>query len=479
MVHRKLALPNPAETAKVLIWIVISVESLTSHPLISFNFRDPESLATVSQRILPAIDRLVLCNDEIATTLPGIECLILLSRYHCNLARFRKAWHLCRRALDHCISLELGHLTRQADVRIDGTSSVVGVFQAACFLDRYLSLILGLPSGAHQEQLKAAETATQSAETSSPEAENFYSSMTSIMSQIIDRNQNASEDSQSLLLTLRIHQQMKHVNKDMNVRTWENDLRITNPHVPEPTERIEAYFLFHFIQTLLHLPSMMKCLGDGNKAEHQFSSETARRSARQALIAYIFLRVQLNLDPYLCTVFDFQAFTMAQVLTLHILSKEYEGSTITQTEQDLEEQNQRDWKYISSVTDVLHQASQNQQTQVAEQALIAMDLLRRAGGRAEAGDSSCTRSKSDGGDGCRARIIVPCLGEIGVTQGIKGIGCLCGGSCTNIVDSIRPEPSKLSGDRNTTTTSLLLKPRRRPTILWSLTTEIGMCFDKT
>ncbi|KIX99881.1 uncharacterized protein Z520_04517 [Fonsecaea multimorphosa CBS 102226] len=438
VLNHKLSLANPAETAKALLWTLISAERLSEDVFRDSTFRDPTAIATLESRILPAIDRAVVFEDDIAITLPGIECLILLSRYYCNQGRLRKAWHLCRRSLEYAISIGLdGSPAESGPILPDQPRHrQIDVWGAICFLDRYLSLLLGFPYGVRHSSLDLPKRGSETTQNTSQQATFVHTAMSSIIGQIIDRNQQLLDDHDSLLRTLKIDRELKQVMDNVDTVRWDADSRSSDPHIQEAFERIEAYFLMHFIQALLHLPLMLKCIGKGDKGVFQYSYGASTRASRQALVAYKYLRVGLRIDPYLCTMLDFQAFTMSALLVLHLLGQKTECNEEANREYAIEAQDERDWKSIADVTDILRQAStHNSKNIVAKQAVEVLDLLLGEKGDADERFNSCPQAEFDGGERCQIQINIPCFGEVTIARGVKRSPYLCPSAPANTTES--------------------------------------------
>lgn len=392
----KFARPNPGETAKVLLWTLISAERLPRDV-----FQDATAIATLASRILPAIDRAVLFNDKVATTLPGIECLMSLSRYYCNLGQLRKAWHLSRRALEYSISAGLYCVSSKTSS--NQSSRHLQVWQAACYRDRYLSMVLGLPYGVSDSYLY--QPPESPASHSGQIAARFYSSVTSIIGQVIDRNQTSPAD--AIVVTLKIDHELESMVNGMDNHWW--SLSSFDSYTrQENLERIEAYFIRHFIRAFLHLPFMLKFPGQGMS---QFSYDATVESARQALVAYRLLRVDLGLDPYLCISSDFKAFVMLVLLVLHLLGQKNDPSP-----RYIADQNDKDWAVVDDIKSIFLQASKDERNTVAKQAIPVLEVLLRARGTEK---GPCPYG-FERGRWCK--VTIPCFGEITVRPGKKMVG---------------------------------------------------------
>ncbi|OAP59347.1 hypothetical protein AYL99_06645 [Fonsecaea erecta] len=449
VLNHELSLANPAATAKVFLWTVISAERLNDEIFHDGTFRDPTAVATLESRVLPAIDRAVVFQEDVATTLPGIECLVLLSRYYCNQGGLRKAWHLCRRAIEYAISIGLDRLPSvyQNPIPSDHPHHrQIALWEAICFLDRYLSLLLGFPYGVRHSPLVSLKEGIESPQPNPQQATFFYAAMSSIIGRIIDRNQEQLDDHHSLLRTLKIDQELKQVMDNVDTLRWDADSSPSNPQIPEALERVEAYFLMHFIRALLHLPLMLKCIGKRDKGIFQFSYGVSTSASRQALIAYKYLRVGLRIDSYLCAMLDFQAFTMSVLLVLHLVGQKTESNEEPSREYAVEGQDERDWKSVVEVTDILRRAStDHRKSTVAQQAVAVLDLIVGAKDDMDGRLTPFPQPEADlQGEECQVKITVPCFGEITVVKGAKGTDCcLYPRASANTVDSPRRATTSL------------------------------------
>lgn len=89
---------KPPMIAKTLLYIVVALQQL-----------DPEfdrgrlqvspSIETRIERILSSVNALVTSDDELVTTIDGLECLLLQGMYFINAGSPRRAWLIFRRAL--------------------------------------------------------------------------------------------------------------------------------------------------------------------------------------------------------------------------------------------------------------------------------------------------------------------------------------------------------------------------------------------
>lgn len=89
---------KPAIIARTLMYIVVSLQQLDPafdhgqlHILPSLEIR--------TERILATVNALVTSDDELVTSMEGLECLILQGMFSINAGSPRRAWLIFRRAL--------------------------------------------------------------------------------------------------------------------------------------------------------------------------------------------------------------------------------------------------------------------------------------------------------------------------------------------------------------------------------------------
>lgn len=334
------SLVAPAEIAKGLVSLSISV--LQSPPDFDFNtLRVPLDPQDFAARCCAAVDRLIVRDDDYAATLPGMECQMLLSKYHLNEGRLRKAWLVVRRAIEfaHLAGMHLSTRTAQpADTLFDRR---LKLWCAITNADRSLSLILGLPYGVAdtffmpQVQLRLSSPI--------PPAEQYILRLGIISGHMIDRNQNPSE--MCLETTLRLDQELMDA-WDAVPRSFTGPEPGSDEKREHFHDRIPLQFMPKMYRALLHLPFMLKYPHD---PRFSFCHRTAIQSTREGLALYKVLRSITR--SYLCKILDFLAFTMGMILIVHLHGYSEESPDHSK------EQDENDWALVRDVVTILRQAA--------------------------------------------------------------------------------------------------------------------------
>lgn len=359
-VSHSLRSESPAEVAKMLLCLAISIDQLPR----SFDYgRLNLSLPPreLMERYISTVDRLVTSDDEIAATIDGIECLVLQAKYQINLGRPRRAWLLFRRAISFA---QLIGLHRSATRVKEGDTSFRRQESLWCHLfqgDRYLSLVLGLPYSISDVFCTPNIISRSSTELSSGEV--YLLRLSPIIGKIVDRNQDQSN--LPFAATLRIDQELEELSHSMPTGWWQIDVTSATTSPQDFYDRAMAQFFHHQIRTLLHLPFMLKSSVD---KRYQYSHQAALESSREMIHCYNLLRADAGVGPYICKLIDFQAFTAAILLLLNIFG--YSQGSISDPKQEA-----NDSVLVDQTIATLHEASKEAGGVVAAQSAKALEML--------------------------------------------------------------------------------------------------------
>lgn len=392
-VSHSLRSESPAEVAKMLLCLAISIDQIPqAFDLSTLKLALPPR--ELMERYINTVDKLITSDDEIASTVDGIECLVLQAKYHINLGRPRRAWLLFRRATSFAQLIGLHRTvnrTKDVDTSFKRQESLwCHLFQG----DRYLSLILGLPYSISDDF--CTPNLINRANKDLPSGELYLLRMAPIISRIVDRNQD--EGNLPYAATLQIDQDLEEVSHSMSPEWWTIDWTTAKDSPIDLYDRAVAQFFHHQVRTLLHLPFMLKSSAD---KRFQYSQLAALESSREIIRCYKALRADGGVGPYICKLIDFQAFTAAMLLLLNILG--YSQSSI---HQDIA-QEERDSKLVDETIAILHHASTEPSGIIAAQSAKALELIGL--GR----HFRCEGGKE--GDSCR--ISIPYFGTITIGAG--------------------------------------------------------------
>lgn len=372
-VSHSLRSDNPAEIAKTMLCIAISVHQMPP----DFDWQrlqlrdDPRDLM---DKYIAAIDELITGDDEIAATVPGIECMILEAKYHINMGRPRRSWLLFRRAIAFAQLLGLHRLSTRKPPDDDEGGEYhrqVSLWSHLFVGDRCISLILGLPYMVSQTFCDPYIPPYGVDVPGVAEAQLYALRLCSIVTKVVDRNQSPVPIPYSA--TVRIDQELEEM-KEKTDPSWWTYSRIPGSSIQEHFDRLQAQFIHHQIRAILHMPFMLKSSFD---KRYQYSHQAALESSREMIKCYKSLRTNTDIGPYICKCIDFQAFTAAMLLVLNLCGYNQHVRGLVPQQPDLE-QDQLDSALIDESISILHEASKESGGIVAAQSVKALEMLASA-----------------------------------------------------------------------------------------------------
>lgn len=354
---------SPGEVAKFIICHLMCLEQLPA----GFDFSTlemPIDPPQYTEQCIAAIDRLVIYDEDLSGTLPGLEAMGLLSKWYMNLGRPRKSWLLIRRAIELAQLAGL-HISTARDPLPNDTlyDRRLKLWTMLGLLDRFLSLILGLPHGIQESQyLPQVERRLKEP---NPNMETYCLRLSIVMGRMIDRNQE-DPTKMSIAETLKLEQDLENQARAMPPHFWQEQMPDRDMPVDEAIERLMLPFTYNYMRATLHLPFMLQSHGD---RRYKYSHEAALESARNALLSYNKLRTWDRMNPFICRIIDFQAFSVAMLLIINIVGYSDEHPDYS------DEQIEKDWALVDATTAVLRRAAAEPAGTVAAQSLLIIEGL--------------------------------------------------------------------------------------------------------
>jgi hypothetical protein len=400
-VSHSLRSEKPAELAKIMLCIAIGVHQLPR----TFDWsrlQMKEDPADLMERYIATVDRLIVCDDEIAATIDGIECIMLEAKYHINMGRPRRAWLLFHRAIAFSQLLGFHRLAARADKSSLDYQRSLDIWSHLVLGDRYLSLLLGLPYSVAEHfvfpYLPAAGGPTSTASV----GEVYIGKMLPIVSRVNDRNQSVTPMGYSA--TLRLDQELEELHNAQDPSWWSREW-LAGANVEDHFDRLQAQFMHHQARVLLHMPFMLRSSSD---KRYQYSHAAALEGAREMIKVYDALRDNKLVGPYICKLVDFQAFTAAMLLLLNLCGYAQHQRGNNAQPPDLE-QDQRDSELIDKTIHLLKEAAREPGGVVAAQSAQALEMLARIR------QGGCDEEQNKRGETCQ--VSIPYFGTISIGMG--------------------------------------------------------------
>ncbi|KAH8648241.1 hypothetical protein BGZ61DRAFT_285589, partial [Ilyonectria robusta] len=261
------------------------------------------------QLIVDGVDKFIAA-DRFVSTFEGLECLLLLGYWQQNAGNLRKAWLIFRQALS------VGQLmgvntapesppTTPFSTRYPPSPDMLWFRSVAS--DRYLSLLLGLPAGSH-DNFFAAQPQT-ARDTPWEKLEKLHAV---ISEKMIERNN--STQAQADRMTQQISRDLLAGQGLMGEEWWKLSLFDAEQSLrsqPEIAGRIILQMNHHLLLILLHIPYLLRnpLLLNGQ----QGSKTICTNSSRNVLERFHVFR-SLNESAFACRHVDYAALVAAMTL---------------------------------------------------------------------------------------------------------------------------------------------------------------------
>ncbi|KAJ5620665.1 hypothetical protein N7510_004649 [Penicillium lagena] len=415
----------PADVAKALVCLSISVAQMAGFDFNSLKI--PFNPKQFVDLCISEVDRLVIRDDDLAATLPGIECQMLLSKYYMNDGRLRKAWLGNRQPIEFAQIAGMHVSTRTPRPSDALYERRLKLWCSLVTSDRSLSLILGMPYVV-TDAFILPQVEQRLAMKDVPAPEQYVLRAGIITGHMIDRSHDPAKA--SLSTTLKLDQDLLDA-----VALLPNSCYDASPCSQEGKpfhEHVPLQFMSNLLRAMLHLPFMLK---SSSNSQYQYSHETAIRCARLGLGHYKSLRSIGS--PYLCKVTDFLAFILALLLLTHVYGNSEESPNHDK------EQDQRDFALVGETIEILRCASSECGGSVAAESATILEQIFNAC------NPSSTDWKSFAHSNRTCKITIPYFGTVTVGPGSKLLrkfwdnmsGPMLGASSAPIA-ATEPSPSK-------------------------------------
>ncbi|EWG46984.1 hypothetical protein FVEG_07245 [Fusarium verticillioides 7600] len=276
-----------------------------------------ENLSTSYQNIMARIVKvahdLVTCNDDLVSSLEGIECIMLEALYENYAGNLRRSWLAARRAVMIAQVLGLNKGIIPSSVR-GATVEPDDLWFRVINLDRYLCLMLGLPQSAPDE------TAGNLDAFDSYSANRKMQHLCSIAcARLLSRR---SSDVFDQSLTREIDKLLRDACTSMPAQWWIMPNLSSHYDLPDKireTLRFNDHFMQYHLLLQLHMPYLLKV--DGGE-EWKYNKLTAVTASREVLTRFVSIR-SIPQSRYHCRGTDLIAFMSCTALTIaHILCDE-------------------------------------------------------------------------------------------------------------------------------------------------------------
>jgi hypothetical protein len=278
-------------------------------------------------RLVTAATTWVTMKEEMHGTVECLVCIILEAVFKTNSGNIRQAWSVYRRAMTVAQMMGLHRTPMLPLKRIDPEFVVNPGFLwfRIVYMDRYLSLLLGLPQGTPDKSMGAP-----SALRFEPPLGKFERQLTVIASRVLERNESVF-DSADITTTQSIDTELLGVSKSMPASFWRpaNFLQLIpgSPDALLETVRLAAQVYYYGLLIQVHLPYMMHGIDVNTNQGYPYSLITCVNASREIMTRFIAHRA-FNPMSSCSRPVDFFALLAAMTLLLaHLDAHQYQGAT--------------------------------------------------------------------------------------------------------------------------------------------------------
>ncbi|KAI8625762.1 hypothetical protein F5Y19DRAFT_488933 [Xylariaceae sp. FL1651] len=384
--------------------------------------------SSTMSRVVNAASRLVTSDDELICSLEGIECIMIESMYLNNSGKLQRAWQTNRRAMTIAQMMGLHTGTSSPSMVLEDTRDRIDpdhMWFRLVLTDRYLSLMLGLPPGSHENTFaspKVLETCTA--------LERMERIMSVAAGRILQCNSNERTD---FAAAYKVDQMLLEAAALMPPQWWSvapefSTIGGTDAKAYEEMIRLTNQFAYHHLLVQLHLPYMMQ--PPSADTNYDYSKMTAASASRAIIGLFVAFRSSTVATTY-CRGIDFIAFIASTTLCIaHVEArrqhKTNNGKGVT-VFQSLQHQRPSDRILLERTFEIMKTIAQTDHDPIAQKIISILDPLLTIENSASSWsryhisasletDRQGSRCLGDAGASLDALCIqIPCFGTIKIT----------------------------------------------------------------
>ncbi|KAL4916498.1 hypothetical protein BDW62DRAFT_211905 [Aspergillus aurantiobrunneus] len=273
------------------------------------------SFREIMARTVDRAIRLVTTNEELIGCVEGIECIMLEAMYQNYAGQLHRAWMAARRAIAAAQMIGLHRHTSPHSLKfLEPETRAAFNVDFLCFrlvlMDRYLSLMLGLP----QSALEGRFIIPTDLQAFDP-LDRLERLHCTVSGRVVQRN---DADINDLSNTREVDKLLQSAASEMPPQWWMTPTFSSGSDLVSDTIRMMAQFSHHHLLARLHLPYMLRSSSD-HRYDH--SKITAVNASREILARYIVFRTA-NPAHFYCRGCDFLAFVATTILCLaHLIAR--------------------------------------------------------------------------------------------------------------------------------------------------------------
>lgn len=265
----------------------------------------------IMMRLADTAINLVTTNEDLLGSIESLECILLEGQHHSNCGNIRRAWLAHRRALMVAQLLGVHRLNGPVPSRLDPEtkSNMSSLWTHVIYVDRFVSLMLGLPPGNTDSNPDAYTPPADG-----KPRENLESIHAIVSVKIFERNQ--LRPSQHVLTqTLDIDKELRKTAESLPSNFWRppefTDMQIETEDALKETMRVRDHVTHFSLLNQLHLPYLL-CPSAGM---NEYSRTSCIYASREILTRFITFRTLRTISAC-CRLADFFAVVAGITLVL-------------------------------------------------------------------------------------------------------------------------------------------------------------------
>ena len=268
-------------------------------------------------RILAAVDQLVLSNEDYTACVEGLDTFLLRAKIFAESNQLRKSWLHIRKALQTGQKINLAGSGRSPSDSLERQRFMGSLFET----DRFMSMVLGLPYAVDDNFNDKFASQVLGTKTDKMTRMRALRRITAIAAGLInDRNANSNLDASA---TLEIQRILDRAAASMPSEWWEVTTRAEHFSDPQAShEHLMTQLWYYQVTSFLQLPFMLKATTD---SLFDPSRTACLQATRQLLKIYNTLRQNATLSSYTCKCEDFQGLFASIALMVGLLQYRSQG----------------------------------------------------------------------------------------------------------------------------------------------------------
>ncbi|KAJ6023677.1 hypothetical protein N7540_004474 [Penicillium herquei] len=302
---------HPVLLARQMIIFAITLQSPCGEKV--HGLSEPQEV--LMRRLMTAATTWVTKKEEWQGTLENVLCIMLEGVFEVNCGNLRRAWAVYRRAMTVAHLMGLHRAILPPLKRIDPRLSINPAFMwfRIVFMDRYLSLLLGLPQGTTDKSMGS------DLHDDTPLGK-FERQLAVIASQILERNETSfTENSFTTYfrITQSIDAQLLEVSRSIPSSFWRPaNFHGVSPGSPDALlETVRLADQVYYNSLLIHLQLPYAISSIGSHIGHEYSKVTCVNASREIMTRFITHRT-FNPISSCSRPVDFFAFLAAMTILL-------------------------------------------------------------------------------------------------------------------------------------------------------------------